>query len=415
MKLAIGRVNVTPLQPVFQGGYVQRKTVYEKVHDEILSTVFVLDINNEKIVWISSDISGTTSEMIDIVLDRLKEKGLRLNRNNLVYGGTHTHSGPSVRARYPYMFMYGEAEQANVRRMCELTADCVYQTYNQEGEEVHTKYSEVIIDGLYSNRNDKNKLSDKHEYMIGFFNKANELIGIFHLMSHHCTVLGPQNMELSADLFGALRNKLEVYFGCPVLMAQGNAGDMGNKQYRDGNDFEALYRLTENLFAQIINKYRWIDIDTDDFEHRQVNYHACYSVDYSVYKKKYEDFTKRLQSVADVDEIKLLTGWQTSAKFKMNKPAEEVKVDMVAEIIKLKELEIVLVPGELGSILGLKIKDASKAKLCFVWAYVNGNHLGYMIEKEAYQSESQESQTTDYPPGVCEEYVQKIIERLITK
>ena len=27
-------------------------------------------------------------------------------------------------------------------------------------------------------------------------------------------------------------NKLEEEFGCPVFMAQGNAGDMGNKQNR---------------------------------------------------------------------------------------------------------------------------------------------------------------------------------------
>ncbi len=412
MKLAIGRCDVTPLEPVFQGGYVQRKKEYESVHDNITSTVFVLNINDEKIVWISSDVSGATHEMIDLVLNRLNERGLKLDKSHLVYGSTHTHSGPSVKGKVPYEYMYGEKEKENVIRMCELTADCVYDTYNQEGVEVHARFSDVIIDGLYSNRNDKNKLSDKHEYMIAFFDNSENIVGIYHLMSHHCTVLGPQNMELSSDLFGALRNRLEAHFNCPVLMAQGNAGDMGNKQYRDGNDFAALDRLADNLFAQIKNKYRWQDINMDGFEHKSVNYHASYHLDYSNYKEKYEEFTRRLETATNVDEIKLLTGWQSTAKVRMNMPPQDVEVDMPAEIITMNELEIVLVPGELGSILGLRIKEASKAKLCFVWAYVNGSDLGYMIEKEAFQTESQESQVTNYPAGVCDEYVEEIIRSL---
>ncbi len=129
MKLAIGRVDVTPLNPVFQGGYVQRKTPYEKVHDPIISTVFVLNINGEKVVWISTDVAGATHEMIGICLDRLKERGLNIDRSHLVWGSTHTHSAPSVKGREPYMYMYGEAERENVRRMSILTADCVYDTW----------------------------------------------------------------------------------------------------------------------------------------------------------------------------------------------------------------------------------------------------------------------------------------------
>jgi len=412
MKLSVGRVNVTPLKPIFQGGYVQRKTPYESIHDEILSTVFVLNINGEKLVWITSDTVGATHEMVDIVLQRLHERGLDIDRKNLVYASTHTHSGPSVKSREPYMFMYGDDEKENVKRMCTLTADCVYETYNKAGEEVHAKYSEVIIDGLYSNRNDKNKLSDKHEYMIGFFNNENKLVGIYHLMAHHCTVLGSQNMELSADLYGALRKRLEEYFACTVFMAQGNAGDMGNKQYRDGNDFAALDRLANNLFAQIKNKYKWQDIDLNGFEYKTATYHASYHVDYSGYRQKYEEFSKRLETATNVDEIKLLTGWKSSARLKMDLPPEDVEKDMFAEIVKLNELQIVLVPGELGSILGLRIKEGSKAKLCFVWGYVNGSDLGYMVEREAFATESQETQVTFYPAGISDEYAEEIIRSL---
>ena len=81
---------------------------------------------------------------------------------------------------------------------------------------------------------------------------------------------------------------------------------------------------------------------------------------------------------------------------------------MRAEIIRLNELEIFLVPGEFGSILGLRCKEASNAKLAFVWGYCNGSNLGYMVEKEAFQSESQESRSTRFPAGICDEYTAEI-------
>ncbi|MDD2592528.1 MAG: hypothetical protein PHN21_06965, partial [Erysipelotrichaceae bacterium] len=82
------------------------------------------------------------------------------------------------------------------------------------------------------------------------------------------------------------------------------------------------------------------------------------------------------------------------------------------KILNMGDLQIVLIPGELGSILGLRIKEASKAKVCIVWAYVNPCHLGYMIEREAYNGFSQESNVTNYPAGIADEYIDDIIKNL---
>ena len=85
---------------------------------------------------------------------------------------------------------------------------------------------------------------------------------------------------------------------------------------------------------------------------------------------------------------------------------------MPAWIYTFGDLQIVAVPGELGSTLGMRIKAASSAKVCLVWGYVDPCDLGYMIEKEAYEGFSQESNVTDYPAGIPDAYAAAIIEAL---
>ena len=50
----------------------------------------------------------------------------------------------------------------------------------------------------------------------------------------------------------------------------------------------------------------------------------------------------------------------------------------------MNDLQLVAVPG-IGSILGLRIKAASKARVCLVWGYVDPCDLGYMIERKRMQ------------------------------
>ncbi|MBQ4254152.1 MAG: hypothetical protein II712_04910 [Erysipelotrichaceae bacterium] len=411
MKVSIGQVDVSPKEPVYLAGYVQRKTRMEGLHDPIMCTVLVIETEGRKITWCQMDIGGTSKAMIDEIIRKAAEKGTVLDRDEFVISATHTHSGP-VTGRRIGMDSFGEPEERYFDYLCDKAATLIHQIHEKEGTEVTARYSDVLIDGLYSNRNDKNKLSDKHEYMIGFFGKDGNPVGIYHLMSHHCTVVGSHSMLCSADLFGSLRAKLQNYFNCPFYMAQGNAGDMGNRQYRDGNDFEALERLSSNIFAQIINKYEWKDINLEGYEIKHVCYHAHFHVDYSEYAQKYIDYSERLKTATNVDDIKHLTGWVAMAKRKMDLPPEDKDIDMPADIIKLGQAQIVLVPGELGSILGLRIKKASKAQLCFVWGYNQSCDLGYMIEKEAFSTESQESQVTNYNPGVCDEFIEEIIRNM---
>ena len=69
--------------------------------------------------------------------------------------------------------------------------------------EVKLEYAEVEINGIYGNRNNKEKPSDKSIRFL-LFKRLDKIVGIFANLSCHPTILGAQNTLISADLFGAI-------------------------------------------------------------------------------------------------------------------------------------------------------------------------------------------------------------------
>ena len=407
MKIAVRQCDITPLRPCWQGGYVQRSQVYEHVHDPITATVLALTLNDKKMIWVSLDVSGVRADLARQILDKTAAKGVTLEPEEIILGATHTHSGPLVGSYY---------DRPADPEYCDLLVDrvssAIAEAYRDPGIEVKARYSKVMIDGLYSNRNDRNKQSDKMVHLLGFFEQG-QLSALYCTLAHHCTVLGPNFMDLSADLFGEIRRLLQKQFAVPVLMAQGNAGDMGNKQYRQSNLFDEVERQAAAIVDQIRKKQTpWETLQLTEIQCRTVVYHAVYDIDAESFAQKKADFEKQLETETDFDTVKLLVTGIQSFERKIAAGSRHVERKMPAWIYTFGDLQIVAVPGELGSILGMRIKAASSAKVCLVWGYVDPCDLGYMIEKEAYEGFSQESNVTDYPAGIPDAYAAAIIEAL---
>ena len=405
MRLVVRELDITPDHSMWQGGYVQRDHAFEKVNDPIKASVFVIEVGEKKMVWVSMDVSGVNDEIVNRVVKSVNEKGYPLAYDDILVGATHTHSGPLVGA-----YFERPIDEDYVTSIVDTLSTNIYEQLNESGEEVELKFSKTLIDGLYSNRNDKNKFSDKWVHLLGFF-KGEELKAVFCTLAHHCTVLGPNFMDLSADLFGKMRDLLEEEFKAPVLMAQGNAGDMGNKQYRQSNVYDEVEKQAFNIVDQIKKKRSpWVDLKTDSIRMHKGSYKAVYDVDVDVFIKKKAEFEEKLKTEKDFDTVKLLVTGINSYARKIDKGSRHVETDMPYRIYDIGELKIVAVPGELGSILGMRIKAAAKAKECILWAYMNPCNLGYMVEKEAYNTFSQEANVTDYPAGIPDEYAQAIID-----
>ena len=169
---------------------------------------------------------------------------------------------------------------------------------------------------------------------------------MFVELAHHCTILGPDNYQLSADLFGALREKLMQQYCVPVLMAQGNAADMGNRQYRVSNGFSALEYQASHICEQIKEKLSWETIDMEGYDYHFEEYQASYLLNPDDYTKKLEYAQKRYDASTDIDEKKLLFSAIRGYKRKIALGRGLRTVCMPVEFIRMKELQMIIVPCE---------------------------------------------------------------------
>ena len=407
MKIAVRQCDITPERPCWQGGYVQREHFFEKVHDPITATIMVITTEDGRLVTGSMDVSGVDQNLTDLICEQVRKQGIELNEENLILSATHTHSGPLVGA-----YMDRTIDSQYLQSVVRSLSSAIVEAWQEEGTEVELRYRSTWIDGLYSNRNDPNKHSDKWIHQLGFF-QGEQMKAMICSLAHHCTVLGPNFMECSADLFGEMRSLLQEETQVPVMMVQGNAGDMGNKQYRRSNLFDEVQRQAANLIDQIHKKHSpWQPLQVRHLCFRKVVFQASYDVDVEVFKAKKAEFEKQLETETQFDTVKLLVTGIKSFERKIAQGSRHVEREMSCRIIRMDDLQIVAVPGELGSILGLRIKAASPAQVCLLWGYANPGDLGYMIEKEAYGGFSQESNVTDYPAGIPDEFVERIIAAL---
>lgn len=406
MKISTIVCDITPLNPVIQGGYGTRNHPFESVHDPIIAIIYNLEIDNKDYYWISLDVSNGTNPIIDAIMYKIRLLGREISREQIILCGSHTHSGPNI-----YIEKEKVADVPYFDYMTSRLAESIYKMQNYEKVEVTTKYSKVYIDGLYSNRNDANKECDKFVHTIAFFHE-DRMIAQWVNLSHHCTILGPKNYRLSADLFGKMRSILTQHYNCPVMLTQGNAADMGNRQYRTGNDFDAVSQQAHAICSQMLSKENFKDIDINHYEYHKYTLSESYELDINLYQTKIDYFKNQLATVSNPDEEKLLLSSIRGYQRKIDAGNGKHIFDMNVEIINMNELKLVIVPGELGSVLGNKIKNSSSIPNCIIWGYANGANLGYLVEQNAYEEDSFESKISAYPSGVGDDYANFIINHL---
>jgi hypothetical protein len=267
------------------------------------------------------------------------------------------------------------------------------------------------IDGVYGNRNYKGKPSDKDINMILFRNENHVVAGIFQFTCHP-TVLGIHNMKISSDLLGNIGKALDEKYHTTFITMQGACGDMGNRQYRQGNDERELWRVRDEIMKQIDgwNKTE-VPMHLAADSVKTMEYTVCYTYDKDEIAAQIEADQKKLETAVSEDEKKLL--WSGLRKLKGKMKDGGVNQTLKSVIFHLGDLEIVTIPGELFSTFGMQIKEKMKAPMRIVWGYANYS-AGYIVEKDEF-GKGYESMATPFPKGEAEVYVEKLIKALEEK
>lgn len=406
VEVSAAKYNITPRFPMYMRGYAMRTGKSIGVLDELYCRALCLRTGGETFVWVTLDLCRLEEE-ISSYIRRVVGAKYCVPVEHIILSTIHTHSGPDVSFE-------DEGEDRN-RRKADYRSYMVSQVFAAVDECFDRGFLEVTpcmvrgtIDGMYGNRNYRDEPGDKEVNLILFRNANHVAAGIFN-MACHPTVLGIHNMKISSDLLGNIGKMLDEKYNTTFITMQGACGDMGNRQYRQGNDEAELWRVCAGIMEQIdslAGDERAMELKPVAVKTSQ--YMVRHRYDTGALSAQLKEDERKLAAAVTEDEKKLLWSGIRHMKRKLEKGSVDVTLKTV--IYHLGDLDVVTVPGELFSGFGLQIKAAMEAPMRIVWGYANYS-AGYIVERDEY-GKGYESMQTPFPQGEAELYVRQIIDDL---
>lgn len=115
-KAGIGKVVITPEQPVWMAGYASRTRPSEgKVHDLYARALALQDKRGNRVVIVTTDHLGIPREMGEAIASSI-ERQYKIPRANLVLSSSHTHAGPVPERKLEGAYFLNAEQQAAVVR-----------------------------------------------------------------------------------------------------------------------------------------------------------------------------------------------------------------------------------------------------------------------------------------------------------
>jgi len=236
------------------------------VHDPVMAKALVLKSGDFSVAIVTLDLIGVSRELRRAVLERLQGAGI--NDQNLLITASHTHSGPGAMEKN---FIAGLVFGGYQKWLTEWTADQIAGAVKeaQSGlKPAKLKAASGLAPGLTKNRRDPAK---SYNYDTRRFNNAydprnpanvtddeiivlrvddalDQPLAILVSFATHGTVLGADNMLISADWPGAMQRELETAFpGTVVLYMNGAQGDQAPAMPDNPDDLACMEIIGKNV------------------------------------------------------------------------------------------------------------------------------------------------------------------------
>jgi len=401
MKVAYAKTTINPKLPVYMEGYDQR--ISQEINDDIELRTFVLK-EKETIIFHVLDVLLISEELSIRFKNRLANE-LNLNKENITLIASHTHTGPKVsRYLFPENAPSSEYLDTIEDNLVRNTKECLNRLVSAD-----VYYGKTRTKDLYSNRNDKDLPYNNDLLTIQIRNKKQEPLFQLVNIACHPTILNPHYKKISSDLFGAFRTEFERKTKIPLVIINGEAGDVSTRHTRKGTDYNEVLRIGSELVKRLIAIEDYKPISINNLSVTKIDFNHIFNpkLDEHLWQTKY-DLTNALVKMDVVDRNNAVSDLLKTVNRKLEK--DKIYQQYTAKIIETDDLRIITFPGEIVTKLGSVLRKASE-KVTFIAAYAD-DFKGYAINKEAY-GEIPETYTTDFPMGIADDFVNQITKKYI--
>jgi neutral ceramidase len=377
--------------------------------DPVYARALVLDDGKQRIALVSLDTIGVIGDIVQRIVSEANKLGSTIKEEQLLIFGSHTHSGPGAVTELRFW------QLAAVDLLVPQVRDALAQKAAQalvaaekalEPATLGTGSQDLF--GATKNRRVGTSPTDTEDSIdpglgvVRVDRMNGEPLALVWNFAIHGTAFSGSNMQISADVMGAVSAYLEQKLSVPALFANGAEGDI--KPVHGGEAGLAMLgpMIGDKALAvrSSIVPSGVVELDTSsamiDFGDAEIRLDASATAGGDI----------------DLKALSALFGWNPSATQKLGSDM----VDHVFRIqaVRLNKTVIASVPGEAIHALGLEIKSAGKAlgfDHTFVFGLANG-HMSYVTNEVEFNAGGYESTASFFGPQAGAKLVQSCKDRM---
>lgn len=391
--------DITPSEPLFLGGYANRKGLSKEVHRRLTSRCFVMKQEKVIVCLIVNDLMDVDPGIIQSVKENIVQK-TGMDIDTILITSIHTHSAPEME--------YGRSE-ANDRYIKlvidQISENAVNTITDKSGfKKANIKYGKSVCDinmarrdvkpedgGMAYRVGDPDGLRDEEVSILELTDDSgNQKVTIFNYACHPVT-LGYESNYISTDYPGKAREIIEEKEGGMALFINGATGDL-NPREAHHVDPAITDSVGERLGKAVVSARMTSGDDNPDLKTAAKIIRVPFR-DQVITKEHISREAKRKAS--DITEFftwqEMLDRWEKKVYEMIDKNEVKKSFPFKINVVKLGKAIIFLTQGELFVKYQLEMKRLFPDYQVFCVSYAHG--VGAYIptadvfEKKGYEAD----------------------------
>jgi neutral ceramidase len=409
LKASVIQVDITPPVGIHMEGYGAREQASQGVHDPLYAELLLLESSSQRILLISLDLLGIRLRLTESIRAEI-EKATGIPADGIMIACSHTHSGPAgFLPDLPGLKTHNEPEyqQVVIQKVIQASEEAVERL-----TPVQIGWASGRVQGIGTNRNEPLSAPlDDEVLLLRVDDHTGNPRAVVMNYGCHPTVLGHENLMLSADFPGATRAALrKVYPETVFLFTNGASGDISTRFTRREQTFAEAQRIGYILAGSVLETMQKVETTAsaaldERIKLLEIPFRSFPSPEQS--RAKINDLQDRLdtmkaEGVSHGELRRVFTQWQGAvgqAEMAKSLPKTGSILTQV-QTLTIGEGTLVGVPGEPFTSTVLRIKEASPFRFTGAVSYCN-DEVGYFPDASAFQDETYEALISPFEEQVA--------------
>ena len=434
LQVGFARVNITPEESVPLGGYGNTSMrMSQNVRDDMFANCAAIsDTEGNTVLLFASDLVSSPASRFDPIRQNISQQ-TGIPFDNIHFSASHMHSGPDLNNKeQPSIERYLPQLSENMLTAArEALADrkpaqmYITSTITKGLNFVRRyKLKGDIYVGYQSDITDRSLLAghetdaDPQLQLVKFRREGGKDLIVANFQTHPHRGGGAKKYEITADIVGAFRNKLEAELDCHAMYFTGASGNINPKsQIEEENIVFTIEEHGEALAQYALDaEATYVPVASGKVQVLRHTYvgKINHTQDHMVEQaKQIQQLWKQCNSIAECRRVGLPMGINSpyhanSIIAKLEMP-ETSSFDIYA--MAIGDVAFVAAPYEMYDTSGMYIKEHSPFPSTIVMTCCDGGN-GYFPTLFACSHGGYEPDTTKYLPGTAEDLAKTYVDLL---